>query len=149
MMSIAKPLAGGLPIGALLCTEAVASHMNPGQHGSTFAGGPLVCSAAIEVFNRVADPAFLAAVRAKAERFMTGLAGLEDPRIRALRGEGLLIGLAMSEPIAPVVEAAQERGLLLIGAGPDVLRLCPPLIIEDEQIDRAVALIGESLRVTG
>ena len=145
IMTLAKPLAGGLPIGATLVTDAVAAAIGPGDHGSTFAAGPLVCRAAAVVFDRVSQPAFLEAVRAKSLHLQARLHALESDHILAIRGRGLLLGVALDVPAAQVIGAARERGLLVINAGEDVLRLCPPLIITRAQIDDAVDILAECL----
>lgn len=147
MMSLAKPLAGGLPIGATVVTEAVAQVMQPGDHGSTFAGGPLVCTAAQVVFDRVNQPEFLEQVREKGAYLVSRLKGIDSAKILAVRGAGLLVGVELSGAVAPVVQAAREQGLILINAGVNVLRLCPPLIITKAQIDEAVEIIGRCLDV--
>lgn len=145
MMTLAKPLANGLPIGAILLTEAVAAVMQPGDHGSTFAGGPLVCRAAEVVFDRIAQPAFLQQVVANGERLRNLLADLPSGHIVDVRGAGLLVGVELDVPVAPVMAAARERGLLIINAGETVIRLAPPLIVTAEQIDTAVGILGQSL----
>ena len=134
IMTLAKPLAGGLPIGATLVTEAVAQAMAVGDHGSTFAAGPLVCSAATVVFDRVNQPDFLASVRLNGAHLMALLQKLDPEKVVAVRGAGLLIGVEFNVAVAPLVTAARERGLLVISAGENVLRLCPPLIVTGEQI---------------
>jgi predicted acetylornithine/succinylornithine family transaminase len=146
IMTIAKPLAGGLPLGAALMTEAVASVLRPGDHGSTFAAGPLACAAALVVVRRISQPAFLAAVRDRADYLQYRLRALESESIVAVRGAGLLVGVELTGPVAPVVAAARQRGLLVINAGDTVLRLCPPLIVERGHIDAAVAILAECLR---
>lgn len=145
VMTLAKPLAGGLPIGAVLVTEAVAGVMKPGDHGSTFAGGPLVCTAAKVVFDRVNQPAFLADVAAKGQYLQNLLADLPGSKITAIRGAGLMVGVEFSEPVAPLITAARDKGLIIINAGDNVIRLCPPLIISREQIETAVAILGSCL----
>lgn len=145
MMTLAKPLAGGLPIGAVLVTEAVAAAIQPGDHGSTFAGGALVCKAAQVVFDRINQAPFLTAVHAKGELLRGSLEQLQHPSITAVRGAGLLVGVQLNKPAAPVIAAAREQGLLIINAGEDVLRLCPPLIIREEEIATAVALLSKVL----
>jgi acetylornithine/succinyldiaminopimelate/putrescine aminotransferase len=145
IMTLAKPLAGGLPIGATLVTEAVAEHLRPGDHGSTFAAGPVVCRAAQVILDRVAEPEFLRGVRARGEQLREGLAALAHPAVQEIRGRGLLLGVELNGPAAPVVEAARERGVLVIAAGENVLRLTPPLVVTPEQVARAVGVIGESL----
>lgn len=146
MMAIAKPLAGGLPIGATLMRQAVADAIRPGDHGSTFAGGPLVCRAAELVLDRVAEPAFLAEVRHRGGYLAERLRGLGLPQVLEVRGLGLMVGVDLDLPVKGVIEAARERGLLIIGAGTHTLRLCPPLIVDHAQIDLAVETIGAAVR---
>ena len=147
MMTLAKPLAGGLPIGATLVTEAIAQVMKPGDHGSTFAGGPLVCSAANVVFDRVNQPQFLAQVRESSAYLVDRLRALDSPQIVTVRSAGLLIGVELTSPVAPLVTAAREQGLLVINAGENVLRLCPPLIVSPAEIDQAVGILDQCLEV--
>ncbi len=145
MMTLSKGLGGGLPIGATLVTEAIAQILRPGDHGCTFAGGPLTCRAAQVVFDRVSDPAFLARVADNGRYLRRRLEALKAPQIVEVRGAGLLVGVECCNTVMPLRAAALERGLLLIGAGPRVLRLCPPLIVTREQIDAAVEIIAECL----
>jgi predicted acetylornithine/succinylornithine family transaminase len=146
IMTLAKPLAGGLPIGAALVTEAVAAVMQPGDHGSTFAGGPLVCAAAKVVFDRINRPEFLAAVKANGDYFQRRLSGLGSDKVVDVRGAGLLVALELNEPVAGIIAAARERGLLIINSGENVIRLCPPLIVNRGQIDSAVEIIAQCLQ---
>ena len=146
MMSVAKPLANGLPIGAVLMKEKVAAVMAAGDHGSTFAGGPLVCAVANEVFDRVSDPAFLANVTERGNELKSSLteklAG--HPRLREVRGAGLLVGVQFDCPAAPLVAACRARGLLTITAGKgDILRLVPPLIVSSAQVQKATDIVKE------
>jgi predicted acetylornithine/succinylornithine family transaminase len=141
IMTLAKPLAGGLPIGATLITQEVADVMQPGDHGSTFAAGPLVCSAALVVFDRLCAPQFLANIRTQADYLRERLQTLQSDLIVEVRTAGLLVGIEMKAPVAPLIAAAREKGLLVINAGENVLRLAPPLIIGPEEIDRAVAIL--------
>lgn len=145
IMTLAKPLAGGLPIGATLITETVARAMEVGDHGSTFAAGPLVCRAAQVVFDRISRPAFLEAVRAKGEFLLENLGALSSPRIVEVRGAGLLVGVEFDRPVKPLIQAALERGLLLINAGENVLRVCPPLVITLSELEEGLALLAEAL----
>ncbi|GAB4513774.1 MAG: aspartate aminotransferase family protein [Anaerolineae bacterium] len=138
IMTLAKPLGGGLPIGAVLMTEAVASVMQPGDHGSTFGANPVACAAAQVVVRRVSDAGFLANVRANGDYLMERLAEINSPHIREIRGRGLIIGIEMDIPVAPMIQKGYERGLIMINAGPQVLRLEPPLVIERADLDRAV-----------
>ncbi|MCS6843355.1 MAG: aspartate aminotransferase family protein [Caldilineales bacterium] len=146
MLTTAKPLAGGLPMGAVLMTQRVADAVHPFDHASTFAGGPLVAAVAEKLVARVSDPAFLEAVRAKGDYLRGRLAALGSPHIREVRGCGLLIGVELDIPAADVVKAAYAHGLLTVGAGPNVLRLVPPLIITYEEIDLVVERLSALLR---
>jgi len=146
IMTLAKPLAGGLPIGAALVTQRVADAIGPGDHGSTFACGPLVAAAACTVFDRIRRPELLAHVRRVGAHFQERLRGLDSPRVVALRGSGLFIGLELDRPVKPVLAAAQERGLLLINAGERVIRLCPPLVVAETETDQAAAILADCLR---
>lgn len=145
IMTLAKPLANGLPIGAILLTEEVASCVRYGEHGSTFAGGPLVCRAAAVVFDRVARPEFLAAVAENGEYLCRGLRELNSDHVRDVRGAGLLVGVDLDIPAAGVIAAARALGLLIINAGETTLRIAPPLIVTKEQIDAAIAVLAECL----
>ena len=147
MLTLAKPLAGGLPMGAVLVTGAVAAALSPGDDATTFGGGPLVASVALDVVRTLAEPAFLAAVRARGEHLGAGLERIAktSSRIKNVRGRGLMWGVELTGPAAPVVAAARERQLLILSAGPNVLRLLPPLVIEDADLDRGLAVLAEVL----
>ena len=147
MLTLAKPLAGGLPMGAVLLTDRVASALKPGDHATTFGGGPLVATVALAVLQTLAARAFLAAVRARGARLGAALRALADrtPKVKEARGVGLMWGIELTEPAAPFVTAARERRLLITTAGPTVLRLVPPLVVSDAQVDRAVTVLGEVL----
>ncbi len=147
MLTLAKPLAGGLPMGAVLLNDAIAASLQPGDHATTFGGGPLVATVALDVVRTIAEPEFLAAVRRKGEWLGERLARLaaRSPRVRAARGRGLMWGLELAEPAAPLVTAARERGLLVATAGPQVIRLVPPLVVTTDEIDRGVAILGQVL----
>lgn len=147
ILTLAKPLAGGLPMGAVLLTTTIAAALKPGDHASTFGGGPLVASVALEVVRAIAEPAFLADVRRKGEwlgRRLTRLASGRS-RVREVRGRGLMWGVELAEPAAPLVAAARERGLLLATAGPHVIRLVPPLVISVDELERGVRILEETL----
>jgi predicted acetylornithine/succinylornithine family transaminase len=143
IMTLAKPLAGGLPIGATLLTEAIAGAIEPGDHGSTFAAGPLVCRAAEVVFDRVNDAQFLQQVRENGAYLRQRLQRLEHDSIVQVRGKGLLVGIEMSGPVAPLIGAARAKGLIIINAGENVLRLAPPLTVGPAEIDHAVAILEQ------
>lgn len=147
LLTLAKPLAGGLPMGAVLLTERVAEAMRPGDHGSTFGGGPLVSNVALSVVRRVSAPAFLEGVRARGERLGTALGGLVGQAgVVDVRGRGLMWGVELDRPAAPVVGRALELGLLLTTAGERVIRLLPPLTIDDQELDEGVAILAEALQ---
>jgi len=148
IMTLAKPLAGGLPIGAVLMTEEVAQAMAPGDHGTTFAGGPLICSAALTVMKRVQAPGFLEDVRKKGELLQALLRDAigDHPAVEGVRGSGLLVGVQMTKMVGPLVNAAREKGLLVISAGKgDVLRIVPPLVVTEEEIKRCVAVLKDCM----
>jgi len=147
ILTLAKPLAGGLPMGAVLVTSGVAAALKPGDHATTFGGGPLVAGVALDVVRTIADPAFLDDVRRKGEWLGVRLGQLAArcPRVREVRGRGLLWGLELGEPAAPAVAAARERGLLVLTAGPQVIRLIPPLVITLEELERGVAILEQVL----
>ncbi|WP_420127705.1 aspartate aminotransferase family protein [Longimicrobium sp.] len=144
IMTLAKPLAGGLPMGAVLVTEAVASVMQPGDHGSTFGGGPLVASAALATCRKIES--ILPEVRRKGTLLadLLGALALRNPGIRAVRGGGMLWGIEV-DGAAGIVSRALESGLLLCSAGADVVRLLPPLTIGDDELRRGVALLEEAI----
>jgi acetylornithine/N-succinyldiaminopimelate aminotransferase len=140
LMVLAKPLANGLPIGAVLMTQVVADTMVPGDHGSTFAGGPLVCQVAQVVLERISTPEFLADVRDKGEHLAARLAALVEASqlAREARGMGLMWGIECEVEVAPILSAAYRHGVLACGAGPNVLRLLPPLTITLAELDQLV-----------
>jgi predicted acetylornithine/succinylornithine family transaminase len=136
IMTLAKPLAGGLPIGALLATERVAAALTYGDHGSTFAGGPLITAVANHVFARISAPEFLAHVRRVGSYLKARLRALSSPKIKEVRGRGLMLGVEFTgELAARVVELGYAQGLLLVGSGTSVLRVIPPLIVTERDCD--------------
>jgi predicted acetylornithine/succinylornithine family transaminase len=148
IITLAKGLANGVPIGATLATDRVAAAFTPGAHGSTQGGNPLACAAALAVLETVLDDGYLLEnCRRMGERLVTGLRALA-PRHAAIveaRGVGLLAGLALSIPARPVAMACFERGLLVIPTAETVLRLVPPLIVTQEEVDEAVTIIDAAL----
>ncbi len=149
LLTTAKPLAGGLPMGAILMTQAVADVMAVGDHASTFAGGPFVATVAEAVVRRISAPAFLADVVAKGTYFKERLQEINSPHIREVRGQGLLLGLQLDIAANDVVKAGLDQGLILVNAGPDVLRLVPPLVITRDEIDTVVDRLGAIMRTLG
>jgi acetylornithine/N-succinyldiaminopimelate aminotransferase len=136
MVVIAKPLAAGLPLGAILASTLVAERIAPGLHGSTFGGGPLVCATALEFLNIVEDSRLLENVRARGAELREGLAALAKKfaLIREIRGEGLMIGVELSNEGAPFVAEALKQGLLINCTHDFTLRLLPPFIVTRAQV---------------
>jgi predicted acetylornithine/succinylornithine family transaminase len=147
IVTLAKPLAGGLPMGAVLMTAEVAGAMSPGDHGTTFGGGPFVASVALHVAQRLADPALLAHVRENGAWLGEALAGVarRTGRVRAIRGVGYMWGLDTMEKAGDVVARALEAGLLLVTAGEHTLRLLPPLVATRADLARGVAMLEAAL----
>lgn len=148
LLCIAKPLGGGLPMGAIILSKEVADVMAPGDHGTTFGGGPLISAVALAVLGVVGDPSFLRQVRSKGDHLAALLKRLAERTpdlVVDLRGRGLFWGVELSVPVAPVVERAREGGLLTVPAGAHVLRFLPPLTVTKAEIDRAAVILEEAL----
>ncbi len=145
VLTSAKALGGGVPIGACITGPAAADVLEPGDHGSTFAGGPVATAAALAVLDMVDDPALLRRVRELGTQLREGLRGLEG--VAETRGRGLMVGVGLEEGIdAPAVAAdLLRRGLVVNVPAPATLRLLPPLLVDASQVETAVGLIGESL----
>ena len=148
IVTLAKPLAGGLPMGAILLTAEVSGALQPGEHGTTFGGGPLVAHVAHHVCTRLADPALLERVREDGAWFGARLAALKDTHasVRAVRGVGFMWGVDVTEPASAVIERARAQGLLVISAGDHTLRILPPLVATRADLERAVAMLDRALR---
>jgi len=140
---VAKPLAAGLPLGAILASEAVASRISPGLHGTTFGGGPLVCAAALETLQIIEDEKLLTNIRARSEELRTGLAKLATKFdfIREIRGEGLILGIELSVEGGLFVTEALNRGLLINCTHDFTLRFLPPFIITRAQVREFLRLL--------
>ena len=146
-MTSAKALGGGLPIGALITGPRLADVFQPGDHGSTFAGGPLVSAAALVALELCSDPGLLASVRTLGERLREGLASL--PVVRTVRGRGLMIGVDLQDGVsAPELasRALLEQRLVLNATGPATIRFEPPLVVSEGEIDEALDRLGELTR---
>ena len=140
-MTIAKGLAGGLPIGALICSPAVTEVFEPGDHGSTFAGGPVQCAAALAALDVLDDEGLLGRVAELGERLRLGLAEL--PFVRSVRGMGLMVAAEVDvDAPALVKRALHEQRLIVNATGPTTLRLLPPLIIDESHVDDALARLA-------
>lgn len=149
MMTLAKPLAGGLPIGALLMTDAVASAMRVGEHGTTFGGGPFITSVALAVFKRISAPEFLAHVNATGNYLMERLAEINSPHIKEVRGRGLMIGVELDIDAAKIRDIGYTHGLLLIQAREKVVRFVPPLVFQKAHVDELMDKFGKVLAEIG
>jgi acetylornithine aminotransferase/acetylornithine/N-succinyldiaminopimelate aminotransferase len=143
LVTLAKSLANGLPIGALLVADDAAGAFVPGDHGSTFGGNPVACAAAIAVCDTI-DDALLANVRANGKRLLAGLAEL--PGVVDARGAGHLVAAEFAEPVQPLVDAALDAGLVCLTSGPNVLRLAPALVAEPVEIDRGLEILEEAAK---
>lgn len=141
IMSLAKALGGGLPIGATLLTDAVAQTIGAGDHGSTFGGGPVVSRAAQVVLERVSDPAMLDHVMSISDYLLQKLMALKSPHIKQIRGLGLMIGVELDCEVKPILNEGYKHGILLLSAGPNVLRLLPPLIITEKEVDKFIQIL--------
>lgn len=145
IMTLAKPLANGLPIGAVLVTQAVADYIKPGDHGSTFAGGPLVTNVAAHVVSRINQPDFLAHVKEVSDYLMERLEEINSPHIVEVRGRGLMVGIEFDFPAGNIVQAGYKHNMLLVNAGENTLRLVPPLIIEKSDVDTLITALTTML----
>jgi predicted acetylornithine/succinylornithine family transaminase len=143
MLTLAKPLAGGLPMGAVLVTEDIASTIQPGDHGTTFGGGPLVSAVATHVFGRLSDPALLESVRENGAWLGDQLDTIarRSGKVRAIRGIGFIWGLDVVEPAGDIVKRGWEEGLLTLTAGEHTLRILPPLVMDRDDLARGLSII--------
>ena len=149
VMSAAKGIAGGFPMGAILAKESVAKYLKAGTHGTTFGGNPLACAAANAVLDVILAPGFLEDVQRKGEILWEKLGAVvaEYPSVVSeVRGAGLILGLKAEVPNSELQDAMLAEGLLAVAAGDNVVRLVPPLVITDADIDDAVAMIRLAVR---
>jgi predicted acetylornithine/succinylornithine family transaminase len=143
MLTLAKPLAGGLPMGAVLVSEEIAATIQPGDHGTTFGGGPLVSTVAAHVLERLSDPALLEAVRENGAWLGEQLDGIarRSGKVRAIRGIGFIWGLDVLEPAGDIVKRGWDEGILTLTAGEHTLRILPPLIMDRDDLARGLSVI--------
>ncbi len=148
IMSLAKGLGGGFPIGAMLATGATSQHFIPGTHASTFGGNPLACTAALAVMKEILAEGFLASVQSKAEKMKGALKQIlnDVTGVVETRGLGLLQGLKLSSPALPIVKDLHAKGVLTGVAGAEVLRLAPPLNISNDLLDEGLDMIAASVK---
>lgn len=145
IMTLAKALANGLPMGAMLATDEVAEAFSPGTHATTFGGGPLVASAALATLGIISDPEFLAGVREVGAYFVSRLSELVKryPFVKEVRGRGLMVGLELEIPGAPFVQSCLDRGIIINCTHETVLRFVPPLIAGTPEVDRVIGELDD------
>ena len=141
IVTLAKALGGGLPMGAFIATDEVSASFGPGSHGSTFGGNPVAAAAGNAYLETVAEKHLLDNVKTVSAYLKDQLAAIDDSRIKEIRGMGLLLGMEMTVEVAPMVNSCLKQGLLLLNAGPNVIRFLPPLNITEELVDSAVAIL--------
>ncbi|MFQ5656104.1 MAG: acetylornithine transaminase [Candidatus Methylomirabilales bacterium] len=148
IMTLAKALGGGLPIGAMLAREEVASSFTPGTHAATFGGNPLVTEAARTTVTTILEEDLVPRVARIGERLQDGLRSIQaaHPAVEAVRGKGLLIGMELDREVRPVLMRCIEYGLLLSSAGENVIRFAPPLIVSEEEVERASSIVDTAVR---
>jgi acetylornithine aminotransferase len=143
IITLAKGLGGGLPIGACLAFGPAAELFGPGSHGTTFGGNPIACAAGLAVIRTIAGEGLLDHVKRIGEQLRRGIEGLNHPLVSHVRGAGLLLGIVLTEPAAGRLAAAlKDAGFLVNACQPDVIRLAPPLIVGAEQADALIAALG-------
>ena len=145
IVTLAKGLANGLPAGALLGKSSLAPAFGPGSHGSTFGGNKLAMAAALETLHIMKEAGFMEEVRSKSAILLEQLqfAFQDHPKISAVRGLGMMIGIETSASLSKIVEAARQKGLIILTAGENVIRLLPPLTISRDEIQQGIAILKE------
>lgn len=145
IITLAKGLGGGLPIGAILCNEKLSNTFTPGDHGSTFGGNPVVCAGALAVLDQICNDELLSSVQAKGKSIRQTLTKSKLPLVKNIRGLGLMIGIEVSCPPDEIQKKALEKGLLILTAGKNVVRLLPPLTISEIEIKKGLAILLKCL----
>ncbi len=147
IMTLAKGLGNGVPIGAMGCTDSVATGFDVGSHACTFGGNPLSAAAAVATINALTAPGFLEAAQERSTYLFAKLAEVAAScdAVVEVRGKGLMVGIEFNQPVAPLVKTLIESGVICGPAGPQVLRFLPPLIVEESHIDRVISLLKASL----
>ncbi|RJS61423.1 acetylornithine transaminase [Bacillus sp. PK3_68] len=148
IVSSAKGIASGLPLGAIIGKKELAEAFSPGSHGSTFGGNPVSLAAAKETLKTIFESSFLEEVTRKGNKLSSLLAGALSsvPQVKKLKGKGLMIGIEMNEEAAPFIPAARAKGLLILTAGTNTIRLLPPLNVTDEEIEQAAAILVDTIK---
>jgi acetylornithine/N-succinyldiaminopimelate aminotransferase len=147
IVTVAKPMAGGLPMGAILATKAIADAMQPGDHGTTFGGGPFLSHVALHVLERLSDPALLTQVKRNGTWIRRALQQMAagTTKIRAVRGIGYMWGIDVVEPAKDIVARALDSGLLICSAGEHTLRLLPPLVMQRADLERGLWILASAI----
>ncbi|MEU1591631.1 acetylornithine transaminase [Streptomyces sp. NPDC005708] len=136
VVTLAKGLGGGLPLGATVAFGRAADLLQPGQHGTTFGGNPVACAAGLAVLDTIAGEGLLDNVKRQSEKLRDGIESLGHPLVSHVRGSGLLLGIVLTEPLAPQAQqTAQDAGLLVNAPAPNVVRLMPPLNLGDDEVE--------------
>jgi LysW-gamma-L-lysine/LysW-L-ornithine aminotransferase len=146
IMVTAKALANGFPIGLTMFTEAISGGIPSGAHGTTFGASPLACRAAITTLRALRERDLYARSAALGPQLIERLNSLGSPKVRQVRGRGMMIGVELKERVTPTLRALQEHGVLVLGAGPTTFRLLPPLIWEQQQVDELIEAVGLTLK---
>ncbi len=141
IVTLAKGIGGGLPLGCILCSEKLKDVFAPGDHGSTFGANAAICAGACVVADKVSDTEFLKEVTLKGEYLMNEIKNINSPIIQEVRGIGLMIGLLLNNDPKIFIERACENKLLLLSAGQNVIRLLPPLVISYSEIDKGISIL--------
>jgi acetylornithine aminotransferase len=150
VVTLAKGLGGGLPLGACVAFGDAATLLGPGSHGSTFGGNPVCAAAGLAVLDTLATEGLVSRARVLGQRLAAGIEGLGDPLVSHVRGRGLMLGVVLTAPVAPQIEAtARDLGLLVNATGPDVVRLVPPLVLTDTDLDTALERLALAFAATG
>lgn len=145
IVTMAKGLGAGLPIGGLLCNKKLSEVFNPGDHGTTFGGNPVACSGALVVLDKICNEDMLNEIKEKGEYLMQLLEDIKSPLIKDIRGKGLMIGVEVATAPSEIQKKALEKGLLVLTAGKNVIRLLTPLIISKEEIKEGVKILQETI----
>lgn len=148
LISLAKPIGAGLPLGAVLLKNEVANTLKPGDHGTTFGGNPVACAAGLAVWKHINQTGFLTEVKQNAEILKSGLVNLQKKyptKISDVKGMGFLVGLKTSLDLTKVMAAAREKGLIILRAGNDVIRLLPPINVSPTEINQALEILDQVL----
>ncbi len=151
IMASAKPIAAGLPLGSVLLTDEVAQYIKPGDHGTTFGGGPLATSVAFDVLSRILQPEFLAEIQQKGDYFYQQLQKLQRslPEIVSVRGKGLMLAIQISVEPKDLIAACAEQGLLICKTGGPAVRFLPPLNVSKKEIDLGIKKLESAFATLG